>query len=280
MPIITSANTDVYHNAIGTSPDGNPAVAHHYRFIGVQVTNANADAWNLVGIGTGSETSYNQMPHHIVFDRVYLHGNSSNARQTFRGLNISGGQHIALIDSYIDQIKADHNASQTQGILVTASGPHKIVNNRIEATGENICLSCGGSSMPNDNPSDITIQRNYILKPLSWRGTSRTGGGPWLILNLIEMKGVQRVLVDGNILENAYGNSGANDSHFGTVFPLGPRNETGNQFGRTARDVRVTNNWIRHAGRGLGLTGYDEQGNTSYVMQAQRFLFQALPELP
>ena len=45
-------------------------------------------------------------------------------------------------------------------------------------------------------PSNITIRRNLISKPLAWRTQS------WTIKNLLELKNAQDVLIEGNVFEN------------------------------------------------------------------------------
>src|SRR6185295_10756602 len=99
-----------------------------------------------------------------------------------------------IANSYISDIKsAQEDAQAIMG--ANGPGPYLIVNNYLEASGENILFGGADPFIQNLVPSDITIQQNYITKPLSWRGQS------WTIKNLIELKNAQRVTVNGNLIE-------------------------------------------------------------------------------
>src|SRR5207244_1980010 len=86
------------------SPNSDPALtassgAHHYRFVGVEVTVATGIPinYNLILLGDRS-TSLADVPHDFIFDRVYIHGQPQvNAR---RGIALNSAS-TAVIDSYI-----------------------------------------------------------------------------------------------------------------------------------------------------------------------------------
>lgn len=68
----------------------------------------------------------------------------------------------------------------------------------------------GGSSAL--SPADIEIRRNHLFKPLSWKPgqpnfVGGASGNPFVVKNLFELKNAQRVLFEGNILENTWGDS-------------------------------------------------------------------------
>ena len=73
--------------------------AHHVRFIGIEFSsNSNSNA-HVIQLGPGypnHATTLTELPHHITFDRCYVHGppveNSGN------GIN-ADGKHIAIVDS-------------------------------------------------------------------------------------------------------------------------------------------------------------------------------------
>ncbi len=57
----------------------------------------------------------------------------------------------------------------------------------------------------------MEIRRNYFFKPLKWRvGDPSYAGIPWLVKNSFELKNAQRVLFEGNVLQQnwAHGQSG------------------------------------------------------------------------
>jgi hypothetical protein len=96
-------------------------------------------------------------------------------------------------------------------------GPYRIENNYLEASGENILFGGGGAAM---TPADIVIRRNHLFKPSTWmRGQPGFVGGadgrPFIVKNLFELKNAQRVLLEGNILENSWG--GFSQAGFGIL---------------------------------------------------------------
>src|SRR5207244_298379 len=67
--------------AVGTEPR-----AHHYKFVGVEfLPAANASyVYNVIDLGGSDYTSYSQFPHHLIFDRCYIHSPGLNrARRGF-----------------------------------------------------------------------------------------------------------------------------------------------------------------------------------------------------
>src|SRR5256886_7571172 len=45
-------------------------------------------------------------------------------------------------------------------------GPYKIVNNFLEAAGENILFGGGPGTV---SPTDIEVRRNHMFRPMSWK---------------------------------------------------------------------------------------------------------------
>ncbi|HYE22580.1 MAG TPA: hypothetical protein VD998_03255 [Verrucomicrobiae bacterium] len=226
--------------------DSQPAMltangAHHYRFIGIEfVSNyagRNFTTYNLILLGDGSEPD---VPHHIIFDRTYIHGNSNASLR--RGIAMNGS-HLAAIDSYISDVH--EIGSDSQAIAGwSGSGPFKIVNNYLEGAAENVMFG-GAGALPGLNPSDLEFRKNYSFKPLSWRGNV------WSVKNLFELKDMRRALIDGNIFENNW-----TASQSGIAIVITP---VSSQSGPDAvvEDVVFSNNIIRHAGGGIGFVGTD-----------------------
>ena len=88
--------------------------------------------------------------------------------------------------------------------MYNSQGPTKIANNYIEGAGINVFIgdnALGGGSIP----QDIEIVGNHLYKPWSWKPDHTAYAGiPWLVKNLLEIKAAQRVLVEGNIMENVW----------------------------------------------------------------------------
>ncbi|PYM68877.1 MAG: hypothetical protein DME03_23425, partial [Candidatus Rokuibacteriota bacterium] len=134
------------------------AGAHHFRFVGLEVNPlAGALAYSLIELGTGSETSETLLPHDIVIDRCYVHGNPGEA--SGRGVAFNG-KSLAVIDSTLADFKDQD--FDTQAIMGwNGPGPFKIVNNYLEAAGENVMFGGADPSIANLVPSDIEIRGNH-----------------------------------------------------------------------------------------------------------------------
>ena len=156
--------------------------AHHYVFQFVEFDGtANIGYETLIALGIDDPQP--TPPHHIVLDRVYIHGHPYKGQK--RGISLNG-RYLDVIDSYISDIKAVNADSQALAAW-NGQGPFKIVNNYIEGAGENILFGGGWPATPGLIASDIEIRRNQITKPAVWRNpilsqpssvrASRTSGG-------------------------------------------------------------------------------------------------------
>jgi hypothetical protein len=232
LPKIVSPNSGA---AIQTAPG-----AHHYRFIGVEITTTSNLNYGLVLLGDGSQAQNTmaEVPHDLILDRTYIHGNATGNLSRCVGLNSAAS---AVIDSYLSECHT--KGADAQAIAGwNGPGPFKIVNNYLEGSGENVMFGGADPGIPNLIPSDIEIRRNYFFKPLSWRGV-------WTAKNLLELKLGRRVLVQGNIFEHSWA-----DAQTGFALVFWSANETGPTTWAQTADVWVRENIIRHVGAGLQLT--------------------------
>jgi hypothetical protein len=251
---ITPASASVLPKII--SPNSQPALtaaagAHHYRFIGVEFTVAPDIPinYNLILLGN-RPTSPDQLPHHLTFDRVYIHGIPHvNVR---RGIALNSAS-TAIIESYIADVH--ELLSDSQAIAGwDGPGPYTIVNNYLEAAGENVMFGGADPSLQDLVPSDIEIRRNHFFKPLTWRIEDPSYAGiHWSVKNLLELKNAQRVLIDGNLFENNW-----RDAQGGTAIVLTVRNQDGTAPWSVVQDVTFTNNIVRHTGSSVGMHGQDD----------------------
>ncbi len=237
------------------TPNANPAVtiqngAHHYRFIGVEISPAASvtKLTALVLLGSSQQTA-DQIPHDLIFDRVYIHGYPAITLR--RGIAMSSAS-TAIIDSYISDVH--ELGADSQAIASwNGPGPFKIVNNYLEAAGENIMFGGADPSIQDLVPSDIEFRRNYCFKPLSWKtGETVYAGRRWTIKNLFELKNVQRILIEGNTFENNWA-----ESQSGFAVQITVRNQDGTAPWSIVQDVTFTNNIIRHSGCGINIGGSD-----------------------
>ena len=236
--------------------------ANHYRFIGLEVTRDSPGfiIYNLIMVERDGVAD------HIVFDRVWFHGTPQD--ETTRGISFGGSRYVAVVDSFF----TDFHCIAISGACVDAQaiagglgskpmGPYKIVNSFLEGAAETIIFGGGAATSA---PADIEIRRNHMFKPLSWMpGNPQFVGGadgrPFIVKNLFELKNAERVLLDGNILENAWG--GFSQTGFGVL--LTPKNQMapmGNLCPECyVTDVTIRNCLIRHVASGFqignGLSG-------------------------
>jgi len=241
---------------VGTAAGGDAietsAQAHNYRFVGIEIRPAVGQyVFNLVNIGNG-ETSLAALPHDITFDRCYIHGDPIAGGR--RGVAMNGAA-VAVVDSYISDFK--EVGADTQALWTYNSpGPLKIVNNYLEAAGENFMSGGAGPAIANLVPSDIEIRHNHLFKPLAWVGTT------WSVKNLLEFKNGQRVLVEGNIFEN---NWAASQSGFSVL--LTPRNDNGSSPWEAVQDITFRLNKLINVGNGINILGRDNAGGLTLIVE-------------
>jgi hypothetical protein len=232
-------------SAITASPG-----AHHYRFIGIEVRpRPGAFLYNLVTLGT-RERSLDDLPHHIVFERCYLHGDPEVGGR--RGI-AANSRHTAVVDSYLSDFK--ESGADSQAILGwNGLGPIAIVNNYLEAAGENVMFGGGDPAITNLVPSDIEVRGNHFAKPLSWKqGEAGYRNTSWTVKNLFELKNARRVLIDGNVFENNW-----LEAQVGFAIQFTVRNQEGGAPWSVVEDVTFSNNIVRHAGSGINILGHDD----------------------
>ena len=230
------------------------AAAHHYRLVGLEVgiTPGWSINYGIVALGdTGAaQSSVAQVPHDLVIDRCYIHGNPTG--DVSRGVALNSAA-TAIIDSTIANCHGVGFDTQAIGGW-NGPGPFKIVNNYLEAAGENFMFGGADPSIANLVSSDVEFRRNYCAKPLSWcAGDPSYAGIHWSVKNVFELKNAQRVLVDGNVFEDCWV-----DGQTGFAIQLTPRNQDGSAPWATVQDITFTNNIVRHAAAAINVLGTDD----------------------
>lgn len=241
MPKLVAA-----HGAVVTAAPG----SHDYRFVGLEVRPvAGTFLTNLVVLGSG-ETSVEGLPHHIVLDRCYLHGDPRRGARRGVALN---GRSLGVVDSYLADFK--EVGADSQAIAGwNGPGPFAIVDNYLEAAGENVMFGGADPSIPELVPSDIEIRGNRLAKPAAWkRGDPAYAGSPWTVKNLLELKNARRVLIAENLLERNW--AGA-QTGFAVLFT--PRNQDGRAPWSAVGDVAFVRNVVRDAPAGVNILGRDD----------------------
>jgi hypothetical protein len=223
--------------------------AHHYKFIGVEFQPAPSASYvfNVVDLGGSDYSSLNQFPHHLVFDRCYVHSTGLNRAR--RGFALNSAD-TSVINSYISGFAGA--GDETQAIAGwNGPGPFRIVNNYLEGAGEVLLIGGGDPSIPNLVPSDLEIRRNFFRKPKEWVGRATIKG-------TLELKNARRVLIDGNLIESEV---------LTTAIVLTVRNQGGHAPWSTLEDVVVANNIVRHASTGINILASD---NEQHSQEAKR----------
>ena len=227
------------------SPNSNHAIktaagAHHFRLVGLDVGVAadQKESYGVIGLD-GEQTTEAGIPHDIILDRMFVHGSPELALRRCLTFNSASS---AVIDSWVSD--CHDRGSDSQAIAGwNGPGPFKIVNNYLEGAGENVIFGGADPTITNLTPSDIEIRRNHITKPLSWKKV-------WLVKNLLELKHAQRVLLEGNVLENSW-------SHGQNGLGIGIKsvNQNGKCPWCVTQDVTIRFNLLRNVGAAMNVAG-------------------------
>lgn len=252
-----SRSQSVLFAKLQSAENGSPIVktqqgAHHYKFVGIEVstTNAQVKVNDLFRIGEyQTQTSLDVVPHHLVIDRSYIHGFETQEVQ--RGIALNGSD-VSITNSYISEIHG--KGYDTQAICGwNGPGPFKIINNYLEGAGENVMFGGADPAIRNLVPSDIEIRENHFFKPLRWKvGDPSYAGIHWSVKNLFELKNARRVTIDRNIFENNWVDAQAGSAVLFTV-----RNDDGTAPWSTIEEVTFTNNIVKSSPAALNLLGTD-----------------------
>jgi hypothetical protein len=230
--------------------------ANHWRFAGIEMTSAstyvpapktspNGYTYFLIG----SQSHPVPLPDSITIDRCYLHGST---RQDIVTAVQGTASNYAVVDSYISEIHAPGQDSQAFGAYDTP-GPVKIVDNYLEAAGENVMFGGSGSNNNRGVPSDIEIRNNYLFKPLAWVPLTTAPVNQWVEKNGLELKSAQRVLFDSNVIENVW-----MAGQMGFAIVLTVRTSQSGDFA-VVNDITITNNVLKNVVSGVNTLAKDDQ---------------------
>jgi hypothetical protein len=235
--------------------------AHHYKFIGVEISTVSADTpiYDLVRFGDGRETQRTlaDVAHHLVIDRSWVHGWSTQDLQGGVTMNCAD---CWLINSFVTDIHWEGIEAQAVRGWNGTNGAH-IVNNRLEGAAQNILIGGADSATAELMPRDIEIRGNHLFKPLSWKvGHATYAGHHWTVKNLLELKSAVNVIIDGNVMEHNW-----TDGQDGKAILFTVRNQECSAPWSTIQNVTFTNNSVIDAEGGLNLLGRDNEATVEYV---------------
>ena len=246
-PLLAKLRSPNEFATVATAPG-----AHHWRLELLEFLGNVNGAGDIITLGGGSQTEAD-VPHNLIVDRVYVHGDPIVGQK--RGIALNSGA-AQVINSYISDIKIVGQDSQAI-CGWNGPGPFLIQNNYLEGAGENVMFGGATPSIRDLVPSDITIRRNYFTKPLSWRGQR------WQVKNAFELKNARRVLIEGNVFEHVWV-----AAQVGYAILFSTRNQDGAAPWSIVEDVTFRYNVIRHAASAINISGYDD-GSPS--MQGRRY---------
>ncbi|HEY1771771.1 MAG TPA: hypothetical protein VGH91_01115 [Gammaproteobacteria bacterium] len=212
---------------------------------------------NLMVFGSSANVTMDSLPHDIIIDRCYLHGDPVIGARRGIAMNARSG---AVVDSYISDIKkAGEDAQAIAGW--NGPGPYKIVNNYLEAAGENVMFGGQDPTIKDLVPSDIEVRGNHFAKQLAWKsGEPGYQGTNWQVKNIFELKNAQRVLVEGNLFEYNWAQA---QNGYSILFTV--RDQDGSAPWSVVQDVTFKDNVIRHVANGVNILGQDDDYTSQQV---------------
>ncbi len=260
------SSKNVMATLISTGKNGQPVTledgANHYRFLGLEITRETPGLVYNVVFMKGKGTN-----HHLIFDRDWIHGTAQD--ETNRGIALGSSTYVAVVDSYFTDfhcIAVTGACGDSQAIAGGLGdypmGPYKIVNNFLEAAGENVMFGGGPATV---TPADIEIRHNHFFKPWAWRQGSEgfvggASGRPFIVKNLFEVKNAERVLLEGNVFENVW--SGFSQTGFAILFT--PKNQNNHCAACKTTDITLRLSRVSHAANGLVMgTGLSDAGGAA-----------------
>lgn len=241
--------------------------------------------YTILNCGSWQTSVLADVPQGLVIDSCEIFGQPNQDIQ--QGV-IADAANVVIQNSKIREIH--HSGADAQAILVrNGPGPFRILDNYLEASGENILFGGADARIPDLVPSDIEIRRNLITAPLSWNvygldfvpifgqavtWTTDPAPGPnepstdhyrprWIDAqgntakhyknkNRLELKNARHVLIDGNTFQNSWGDA---QIGFGVLFTV--RNQDGTNPWAVVEDITFTNNSLLNVAGGFQLLGLD-----------------------
>jgi ASPM-SPD-2-Hydin domain-containing protein len=250
--------------------------AHHTP--GSQAPPASTASAINIDLGSG-ETSANNLVSHFYIDRAYIHEDvpdtgptaSTNSAPNAIKFNCN---YCGITNTYFDGILRP--GAEGHIIAVTDStGPMKIVHNWTEGSSSSLFVGGAVPMIPGTvSVSDLEVRRNRFSYPASWLGLSGYGGNGMVRKNGLEIKEGHRILLDGNIIENADATGGQK----GPLLVMTVRSCSGgdcDNYAADISDVTVSNGVFRHGcqgSQGDGRSGVTGSGN-SVSEGAQRWKY-------
>ncbi len=229
--------------------------AHHYGFFAIEFAASPDGGGNIISLGTTEEKSVNELPHHIEFDRCYIHGDARTGAR--RGIALNG-RDASIRNSYFADFKRLGDESQAIAGW-NGTGPFEIINNYIEAAAEGVIF--GGADSPlRVVASDIVVRGNHFNKPLEWMNQQ------CVVKNHFELNSARRVVIDGYLMTK-----NCVMGQDGTAVLFTTRDEEGTNKQATIADVLFVNNHIRGSANAFNIYGSEGAGGHRLTIRNNLF---------
>ncbi len=237
---------------------GEPAIlavngASYYRFIGIEFGGTIEGLYEIIKLGTGEEKTIEELPHHIEFDRVFIHGDKTFGQR--RGIS-ANGRNLVVKNSHISDIMRKGEESQAIAAWAT-DGPIEITNNYLEAAAENVLFGGAGSNLKLV-PTDCIVKDNWMNKPIEWKDTD------WVVKNIFEIKNGKRIKVSNNLMTNNWVMG-----QDGTAILFTTRADNGNAT--LIEDIEFSNNIVRGTSNAVNILG--EEGSSGRRLTIRNNIF-------
>jgi hypothetical protein len=217
--------------------------AHDYTFVGVEFTGAAIDHDTIV-IGPIDQTDAATMPQRVTFDQCYIHGVNGKGH---RGVMMNAVA-VTISRSYLAEFV--EQGRDSQGIGSDFGGPYTIVDNYVEASGENIMFGGTDPKIVNASPGPALVSGNLLFKPPSWKTLY-----PGSVKNLFEIKNGHDITVTRNVLDGVW-----TDGQAGSALLVTVRNQDGGCPWCTVTNVTVSCNEFRNVSNyAVNILGTDNQ---------------------
>lgn len=249
-PAYSGPNKNVMAKLL-VSGSGDIQIGDHYRLIGLEITRPSDGTWHNALVGLAGT--------HIILDRDWIHGDPT-ADTTHLVQTQDGADHVAIINSYMNDAHCNaskNECSDSQDWSDCGNGTvMKAFNNFMEASGQSIMFGGGAAAIIT---SDVEIRLNHLFKPLTWNPNDKKYmGTKFTVKNNFELKEGQRILLEGNIMENAWGGF----SQMGANILLTPKNQTGNLCPKCyVANVTLRYNYVLHGSQGLQISNGRSDSN-------------------
>jgi PKD repeat protein len=143
------------------------AGAHHWdiRYLEFAANRTGFGDILQIGDGSSAQNSLDKVPHHIVLNHLYVHGDPIFGQKRCIALNAAN---TTIADSYVAECKAVGQDSQAIGGW-NGPGPYTIENNYLEGAGENFLLGGADPAIAHLVADGVTFRRNHVSRPMAWR---------------------------------------------------------------------------------------------------------------